>query len=117
MDLFTVHESPQACVARLRGQQLTIHDTDSFLLAMSDVIEQRPSSHFVLDMKDIRFVDSSAVAAVAQLFKHAVRTGGNLSLACLQPQVQSMFSMSRLSAVIEVNDMAAGASPVAESAI
>ena len=103
MNTITVCDVADVCVVRYTDPQLTTHDIDDFLLTMNDIIQQRPKTHVVLDINAVQFIDSSAMVALVQLMKHAVRAGGNLSLACLQPGVQRMFSMSRLDAVIKVN--------------
>ncbi len=56
----------------------------------------------LVDMKDVRFIDSSGLGALVSGFKNAISHQGSLKLSSLQPQVKSMFELTRLHRVFEI---------------
>ena len=59
-------------------------------------------NNIVVDLHDVRFVDSSGLGALVSGFKNASARNGNLKLCGLQPQVKSMFELTRLHRVFEI---------------
>ncbi|MCK4503874.1 MAG: STAS domain-containing protein [Desulfuromonadales bacterium] len=58
--------------------------------------------NLIIDLSQVRFIDSSGLGALVSGFKNASARDGNLKLCCLQPQVQSMFELTRLHRVFEI---------------
>ena len=58
--------------------------------------------NLIIDLTTVRFVDSSGLGALVSGFKNASARDGNLKLCCLQPQVRSMFELTRLHRVFEI---------------
>ena len=58
--------------------------------------------NLVIDLSAVRFIDSSGLGALVSGFKNASAREGNLKLCCLQPQVRSMFELTRLHRVFEI---------------
>ncbi len=58
--------------------------------------------NLVIDLTAVRFVDSSGLGALVSGFKNASARDGSLKLCCLQPQVRSMFELTRLHRVFEI---------------
>jgi anti-sigma B factor antagonist len=56
----------------------------------------------LIDLKDVRFIDSSGLGALVSGFKNAITNQGNLKLSTLQSQVRSMFELTRLHRVFEI---------------
>ncbi|MFK5925659.1 MAG: STAS domain-containing protein [Desulfuromusa sp.] len=56
----------------------------------------------VIDLSTVRFIDSSGLGALVSGFKNASAREGSLKLCCLQPQVRSMFELTRLHRVFEI---------------
>lgn len=54
------------------------------------------SSDLVLNLAEVRFIDSSGLGALLSGFKNANLRQGNLVLVGLQPRVQAMFELTRL---------------------
>ncbi|HEU0265271.1 MAG TPA: STAS domain-containing protein, partial [Geobacterales bacterium] len=61
----------------------------------------------LVDLNDVRFIDSSGLGALVSGFKNAISHQGTLKLAGLQSQVKSMFELTRLHRVFEIFDSAA----------
>lgn len=58
--------------------------------------------NLLIDLKNIRFIDSSGLGALVSGFKNATSNNGTLKLSSLQPQVKSMFELTRLHRVFEI---------------
>jgi anti-sigma B factor antagonist len=58
--------------------------------------------NLVIDLSAVRFVDSSGLGALVSGFKNASARDGSLKLCGLQPQVRSMFELTRLHRVFEI---------------
>jgi len=58
--------------------------------------------NLIIDLGKVRFIDSSGLGALVSGFKNASAREGSLKLCCLQPQVQSMFELTRLHRVFEI---------------
>ncbi|MCF6250601.1 MAG: STAS domain-containing protein [Methylococcaceae bacterium] len=73
-------------------------DLKDFILHM---IEQG-QVNLIVQMENVRFVDSSGLGALLSGLKHAEAKSGKLSLSNLQNQVLSMFELTRLNRVFEI---------------
>jgi len=58
--------------------------------------------NLVIDLSAVRFIDSSGLGSLVSGFKNASAREGSLKLCCLQPQVRSMFELTRLHRVFEI---------------
>ncbi|HWI41091.1 MAG TPA: STAS domain-containing protein [Verrucomicrobiae bacterium] len=58
--------------------------------------------NILVDLQDVRFIDSSGLGALVSGFKNAITHQGSLKLASLQPQVKSMFELTRLHRVFDI---------------
>lgn len=58
--------------------------------------------NLLIDLSEVRFVDSSGLGALVSGFKNASAREGSLKLCGLQPQVRSMFELTRLHRVFEI---------------
>ena len=56
----------------------------------------------VVDLQDVRFIDSSGLGALVSGFKNASSFQAVLKLSSLQSQVKSMFELTRLHRVFDI---------------
>lgn len=59
-------------------------------------------SRLVLDLEDVRFVDSSGLSVLVAALKAARAVGGDLVLAGLKPEVESIIQLTRLHRVLNL---------------
>lgn len=88
-------------VIGLREERLDAHNSTDLKSQMLNLLENG-HTHLVIDLQDVRFVDSSGLGALVSGFKNATARNGALKLSSLQPQVQSMFELTRLHRVFEI---------------
>ncbi len=59
-------------------------------------------SRLVLDLEDVRFVDSSGLSVLVAALKAARAVGGDVVLAGLKPEVESIIHLTRLHRVLDL---------------
>lgn len=59
-------------------------------------------NRLVVDMQRVSFVDSAGLAALVSALKSSRRSGGNVVLAGIQPQVYTVFSLTMLDRVFGI---------------
>lgn len=74
------------------------------------------AQRLILDLSQVRFIDSSGLGALLSGYKNARLRQGSLILAGLQSRVQSMFELTRLDRVFEIHPTLAEALGVQEQA-
>jgi anti-sigma B factor antagonist len=100
-------DSGGARIVRCRGDRLdamvAIRFKENFRGLMEDGI-----GHFVLDLSEVEFLDSSGLGAVVAVFK-LVGPEKRFDLAGLQPAVARVFQLTRMDSVFAIFDDAAAA--------
>jgi anti-sigma B factor antagonist len=85
----------------VKEERLDAHNSGNLKTEMLSLFEDG-KHNLVIDLKDVRFVDSSGLGSLVSGFKNASARNGNLKLCGLQPQVKSMFELTRLHRVFEI---------------
>ncbi|TWJ19448.1 STAS domain-containing protein [Geobacter argillaceus] len=88
-------------ILEVQEERLDAHNSGDLKAAMLKFYEEG-NKNILIDLKDVRFIDSSGLGALVSGFKNAISHQGNLKLASLQPQVKSMFELTRLHRVFEI---------------
>ncbi len=98
-----VHIEEQGAVVliEIKEERLDAHNSAELKAQMLHLFEEGKTS-MVIDLHEVRFVDSSGLGALVSGFKNASARSGNLKLSGLQPQVKSMFELTRLHRVFEI---------------
>ena len=61
-----------------------------------------PAKKVVLDLSKLTFIDSSGLGSMVSLLRTLSKKGGDIRLAALASQVQSLFELTRLHRVFEI---------------
>jgi anti-sigma B factor antagonist len=96
-----ITEKDAAVLIEVKEERLDAHNSSEFKSQMLSLFEDG-KNNLVIDLKGVRFVDSSGLGALVSGFKNATARNGNLKLCGLQPQVKSMFELTRLHRVFEI---------------
>ncbi len=88
-------------VIEVKEERLDAHNSGDLKVEMQRLFAEG-NKHILIDLKDVRFIDSSGLGALVSGFKNAISQQGSLKLATLQPQVKSMFELTRLHRVFEI---------------
>ena len=85
----------------VQEERMDAHNSSDLKERMLQLFDDE-KCNIVIDMAAVRFVDSSGLGALVSGFKNASARNGNLKLCGLQPQVKSMFELTRLHRVFEI---------------
>jgi anti-sigma B factor antagonist len=85
----------------VKEERLDAHNSGELKTQMLNLFEEG-KTNLVVDLGMVRFVDSSGLGSLVSGFKNASSRNGNLKLCSLQPQVKSMFELTRLHRVFEI---------------
>lgn len=88
-------------VINVKEERLDAHNSGDLKSEMQKLFEEG-TKNILVDLKDVRFIDSSGLGALVSGFKNAISHQGSLKLSSLQPQVKSMFELTRLHRVFEI---------------
>lgn len=78
----------------------TLKEADEFKQRLTQNIEEG-SKKIVVDLSECEFIDSTFLGALVIALKKVTLIGGDLRLIGFQPQVHSMFELTRMYRVFE----------------
>lgn len=96
-----VEDKGTAVLIEVKEERLDAHNSGD-LKAQMLILFEEGKQQLIIDLQEVRFVDSSGLGALVSGFKNASARNGNLKLCGLQPQVKSMFELTRLHRVFEI---------------
>jgi anti-sigma B factor antagonist len=96
-----VDDKGVAVLIEVNEDRLDAHNSGELKTQMLTFFDEG-KNNLVIDLKAVRFVDSSGLGSLVSGFKNASARNGNLKLCGLQPQVRSMFELTRLHRVFEI---------------
>jgi len=85
----------------VREERLDAHNSEELKAEMNRLFASG-AKELIVDLKDVRFIDSSGLGVLVSGFKNASTRQGSLRLAGLQTQVKSMFELTRLHRVFDI---------------
>ena len=97
----TIEEKNSIVMIRVKEERLDAHNSGDLKNEMNRLFGEG-HKNILVDLEDVRFIDSSGLGALVSGFKNAISNQGNLKLSSLQPQVKSMFELTRLHRVFEI---------------
>ena len=99
-NLEIVERSDERVAARLNGD-LDIVNAEDVKRDLTEVLEAGPKS-LVLDLGEVRFVDSSGLGTLVAIHRYADTAGSTFTLRRVPPQVQRLFEITRLHDLLRV---------------
>jgi len=88
-------------VVMVREERLDAHNSDELKVEMNRLFESG-TKNLLVDLKEVRFIDSSGLGVLVSGFKNASTHLGSIKLCSLQTQVKSMFELTRLHRVFDI---------------
>lgn len=85
----------------VREERLDAHNSEELKAEMNRLFAAG-SKELIVDLKEVRFIDSSGLGVLVSGFKNASARQGSLKLSGLQTQVRSMFELTRLHRVFDI---------------
>jgi len=96
-----LEENGNVMVVVVKEERLDAHNSDHLKQELGRLFEEGRTS-VVVDLKEVRFIDSSGLGALVSGFKNASAKQAALKLSSLQSQVKSMFELTRLHRVFDI---------------
>jgi anti-sigma B factor antagonist len=88
-------------VLMVREERLDAHNSDELKVEVNRLFENG-TKNLLVDLKEVRFIDSSGLGVLVSGFKNASTHQGSIKLCSLQTQVKSMFELTRLHRVFDI---------------
>lgn len=96
-----INEKEETVIITVDEERMDAHNSGNLKERMLQLLDEG-KCQLVIDLAAVRFIDSSGLGALVSGFKNASARDGSLKLCCLQPQVRSMFELTRLHRVFEI---------------
>lgn len=96
-----INEKDGVLLMEIQEERLDAHNSGELKSRMLSLFEEG-KVNIVINLSKVRFIDSSGLGALVSGYKNASARNGNLKLCSLQPQVKSMFELTRLHRVFEI---------------
>lgn len=96
-----LEKSSAHTVVYVLEERIDAHNSAELKAAILQIIEQG-EIQIIVHLEKVRFIDSSGLGALLSGYKNAAAHVGKLALANIQPQVLSMFELTRLNRVFEI---------------
>jgi anti-sigma B factor antagonist len=94
-------EKNDIVVLFIKEERLDAHNSNDLKSAVKNLFDDG-KKNILVDLGDVRFIDSSGLGALVSAFKNTISHQGTLKLSTLQPQVKSMFELTRLHRVFDI---------------
>ena len=88
-------------VVTVQEERIDAHNSDEFKENLLRMIENG-ENRIIVELKGVRFIDSSGLGALLSANKHILIKSGRLALVGIQKQVLAMFELTRLNRVFEI---------------
>jgi anti-sigma B factor antagonist len=97
-----VQQTAEGAVVELTGE-IDLHHSPTLKLKLSEVAKKKPP-HVILNFSNVKYIDSSGLATIIDLYQQLKGYGGKLALASLSIEVRSVFEVARLHQVFSIFD-------------
>lgn len=98
----TLDNTDGVAVLHVRDERVDAHNSQEFKDYLLHLLDSGAKT-LILDLSEVRFVDSSGLGALLSGHKNASLREGRFALSGVQARVQSMFELTRLHRVFEIH--------------
>ncbi|MEQ1635295.1 MAG: STAS domain-containing protein [Methylococcales bacterium] len=88
-------------VLTIKDERIDAHNSGELKEYLLQLIE-KGEKQIIVQLEQVRFIDSSGLGALLSGNKHILAKSGRLALVNIQQQVLSMFELTRLNRVFEI---------------
>ena len=94
----SVRQEGDATVAALRGE-IDLHNSPELRTALLDLLTRVNPKRLILNLSQVPYMDSSAIAVLVEMLQKLRRAGGKIFLTNLQPRVKGLLEIARLDSI------------------
>lgn len=85
-------------IVSLRGE-IDLHNSPLLRTEILDLLNKQNPKRLVMNLSQVPYMDSSAIAVLVESLQKVRKTGGNVLLTDLQPRVKSLLDIARLGSI------------------
>ncbi len=82
--------------------EVDLHNSADLRAALLQMIAKDPPKKIVLNLSEVPYVDSSAIAVLVEILQKLRKTGGKVVLSHLQPRVKGLLEIARLDTIFPI---------------
>lgn len=90
-----------AIVVAVTGE-IDLNNSPDLRVALLDLVVQHQPKRMVLNLADVPYMDSSAIAVLVELLQKMRRNSGKVFLVAPQPRVKGLLEIARLDSIFSV---------------
>jgi anti-sigma B factor antagonist len=92
-----------AAIAAIRGE-IDLHNSPDMRSAIFDLLAKTVVKRLILNLSQVPYMDSSAIAVLVEALQKLRPTGGRVMLVDLQPRVKGLLQIARLDSIFILAD-------------
>jgi anti-anti-sigma factor len=97
----TARRDGDALIVCIRGE-IDLHNSPELRTELLDLLGRHNPRKLVLDLSLVPYIDSSTLAVFVEALKKVLKVGGKVFLVGLQPRVQGLLEIARLSSIFVI---------------
>jgi anti-sigma B factor antagonist len=97
----TVRQQDDAVIASLAGE-IDLHSSPEVRKVLLDLLAKHQPKKLVLNLGDVPYMDSSAIAVLVESLQKVRKSGGKVYLTNLQPRVKGLLEIARLDTIFVI---------------
>jgi anti-sigma B factor antagonist len=97
-----------AVIVSIRGD-IDLHNSPELRAALLQILSKSSPKKLILNLAQVPYMDSSAIAVLVEALQKLRRFGGKLMLTNLQPRVKGLLEIARLDSIFVLADSEAEA--------
>jgi anti-anti-sigma factor len=94
----TARKEGDAVIASVCGE-IDLHNSPELRVALLGVLMKEQPKKIILNLGQVPYMDSSAIAVLVETLQRLRKTGGRLFLTQLQPRVKGLLEIARLDSI------------------
>ena len=92
-----------AVIVSVRGE-IDLQNSPELRTELLDLLVKHAPQRLVLNLSQVPYMDSSAIAVLVELLQKLRRSGGKVYLTSLQPRVKGLVEIARLGSIFGIVD-------------
>lgn len=96
-----IRREGQVLIVSIRGE-VDLNNSPELRTELLDMVQKAKPAKVILNLQQVPYMDSSAIAVLVELLQRVRRTGGNIILTDLQPRVKGLLEIARLDTIFGV---------------
>jgi anti-sigma B factor antagonist len=96
-----VEPGAEAAVVAVRGE-IDLHNSPELRTALLDLLQKNPLKKLILNLSQVPYMDSSAIAVLVESLQKMRKAGGKVYLTGLQPRVKGLLEIARLDTIFGI---------------